>query len=214
MRSSQPANEADYRQVEAWRTVSTGTIGHFLTDGFLDWELQSVYRPVKMAGRALTVASPPTDNSIFREAIEQAGPGQVLVISRFGDRRHASWGGLMSLAAKLKGIEGVVVDGAATDWAEITEMQFPVFCRNLSALTARRQRLGGTIGEPVACGGITVRTGDFVLGDADGVVVVPDAMVDDVLRRAVAKEQQEEEMRRLLKGGKSQREVAEALGIT
>ena len=107
----------------------------------------------------------------------------------------------MSLAAKLKGLAGVVIDGAATDWAEITEMQFPVYCKNLSALTTRKQDLGGRLGEPISCGGVPVATGDLVLGDEDGVVVVPFEQVDDVLVKALAKEAQEAKMRELLHAG-------------
>lgn len=187
--------------IERYRDTSTGTVGHFLDQGFLDWRIQCLYRPVKVVGQAITVSSPPTDNSIFREALNLAQPGDVLVIERAGDQRHASWGGILSLAAKLKGLAGVVIDGAATDWAEITEMQFPVYCKNLSALTTRKQDLGGRLGEPISCGGVPVATGDLVLGDEDGVVVVPFEQVDDVLVKALAKEAQEAKMRELLHAG-------------
>lgn len=187
--------------IERYRDTSTGTVGHFLDQGFLDWRIQCLYRPVKVVGQAITVSSPPTDNSIFREALNLAQPGDVLVIDRAGDQRHASWGGILSLAAKLKGLAGVVIDGAATDWAEITEMQFPVYCKNLSALTTRKQDLGGRLGEPISCGGVPVATGDLVLGDEDGVVVVPFEQVDDVLVKALAKEAQEAKMRELLHAG-------------
>lgn len=187
--------------IERYRDTSTGTVGHFLDQGFLDWRIQCLYRPVQLVGQAITVSSPPTDNAIFRDALDRAEPGDVLVIDRAGDQRHASWGGILSLAAKLKGLAGVVVDGAATDWAEITDMQFPVFCKNLSALTTRKQNLGGRLGEPISCGGVTVSTGDLVLGDEDGVVVVPFQQVDDVLVKALAKEAQEEKVRALLQEG-------------
>ncbi len=197
--------------LEAYTKTSTGTVGHFLDQGFMDWQIQCLYRPVKLVGRALTIASPPTDNSIFREALERAQPGDVLVINRAGDQRHASWGGILSLAAQLQGIAGIVIDGAATDWSEITEMKLPVFCRNLSALTTRRQNLGGRLGEPVSCGGVTVHTGDVILGDEDGVVVVPRAEVDSVLERALVKEAQEEKMRANLRSGMTLVEAAKAL---
>lgn len=187
--------------LDRFKTTSTGTVGHFLDQGFMDWRIQSVFRPVKLVGRALTISSPPTDNSIFRQALESAEEGDVLVISRAGDQRHASWGGILSLAAQLQGIAGVVIDGAATDWAEITEMQFPVFCKNLSALTTRKQNLGGLLGQPIACGGVTVSPGDVILGDEDGVVVVPQADVESVLERAFAKDAQEERVRENLRRG-------------
>lgn len=202
--------ELDTSTIDAFRKISTGTIGHFLEEGFLDWRIQCLFRPVKMVGRALTITTPPTDNAVLAEAIQRAQPGDVFVIARQGDERHAPWGGIWSLAAQRAGLAGVVVDGAATDWREITELQFPVYCRHLSALTTRRQGIGGTVGEPITCGGVTVRTGDLVLGDEDGVVVVPPERALEVLERAVAKEEQEEGMREALRSGKT---LLEARGV-
>ena len=185
------------------REISTGTVGHFLTDGFLSWEIQPLYRPIKMVGQAVTVSSSPTDNSVFVEAIEQASAGDVLVINRQSDLRHASWGGILTLAAKQRGLAGVVIDGAATDWQEIIDIQLPVFCRHLSALTTRKQHLGGTVGKPVSCGGITINSGDIILGDEDGVVALPQQHAEEVLRLGREKEQQEERLREALRQGQS-----------
>ena len=197
--------------LEGLREVSTGTVGHLVTTGFLDWNIRPLYRPIKMVGQAVTVSSPPTDNGIFVDALERASKGDVLVIDRQGDLRHASWGGILSLAAKQRGLAGVVIDGAATDWREITEMRFPVFCRHLSALTTRRQGLGGTIGEGVACGGITVHSGDIIIGDEDGVVVVPPQRAEEVLRLGREKELQETRMRQALLQGRSLAGARESL---
>jgi regulator of RNase E activity RraA len=185
------------------REVTTGAVGHFMNEGFLSWEIQPIYRPIKLVGQAVTVSSPPTDNSIFLKAIEQASEGDVLVIDRRNDLRHASWGGILSLAAKQRGIAGVVIDGAATDWKEIVELQFPVYCRHLSALTTRKQNLGGTINQSVPCGGVTVHSGDVVLGDEDGVVIIPQASAEEVLRLGLEKEAQEKHMREALSQGQS-----------
>lgn len=198
--------------IDAYRQISTGTIGHFLDQGFLDWRIQCLFRPVKMVGRALTVSTPPTDNAVLAEAAKAARPGDVLVIDRQGDERHAPWGGIWSLAAQEAGLAGVIVDGAATDWREITELRFPVFCRHLSALTTRRLGTGGAVGEPVVCGGVTVHTGDLVLGDDDGVVIVPPDDAVRVLEWAVAKEAQEERMRAALRSGKTLAEARVAAG--
>lgn len=202
-------DRVDSTLLEGLRDISTGTVGHFLTDGFLDWQIQCLVRPVKMVGQAVTVSSPPTDNSVFLEALERARPGDVLVIDRQSDRRHAAWGGILTLAARERGLSGVVIDGAATDWREITELKFPVFCRHLSALTTRKQDLGGAVGEPVACGGVTVQPGSIVLGDEDGVVVIPAERGADVLERGRAKEAQEALMRDALLQGLSLAEARE-----
>lgn len=191
--------------------VSSGTIGHALDHGFLDWEIQSLVRPVRVLGRAMTVSCQPTDNSTVVQALARAEPGDVLVIARHGDRRHACWGGILSLAAQAKGIAGVIVDGAATDWAEIQELRFPVFCRNLSSLTTRKRDLPGTVGEPIVCGGALVRRGDIVLGDEDGVVVVEAEAAAEVLAAAARQEAKEERMKQLLRSGMTLAEMRVAL---
>ena len=117
--------------LERYEGVSAGTIGHFRTEGFMDVGIQALARPVRVLGRAFPVSCQPTDNAPVSAALTQAAPGDILVIDRQGDRRHACWGGILTQAAKLAGLAGVVIDGGATDWREITESGFPVFCTNL-----------------------------------------------------------------------------------
>lgn len=181
--------------------ISSGTIGHLSTDGFLDWEIQPLFRPVRMVGTALTVACQPTDNAPLAEALSGAKQGTVLVVARHGDRRHAPWGGLMSRMAHGRGLAGTVIDGAATDWREVVELGYPVFARNLSSLTTRRLNLSGAVGQPVVCGGVLVRTGDVVIGDDDGVVAVPSERAEEYLAKALRFEQWEEVFREGLRDG-------------
>jgi len=184
--------------LERFAAVSTGTLGHFRTDGFMDVAIQSLFRPVHVLGRALTVSCQPTDNAPVGEALAGARAGDVLVIDRQGDRRHACWGGILSRGAQAQGLAAVVIDGAATDWREITELGFPVFCRNLSALTTRRLGLAGSVGSPIVCGGVQVCTGDVILADDDGVVAVPQETAAEILEQAMVREAREERMRQLL----------------
>lgn len=199
----------DPKIIAAYKEISTGTLGHFLNEGFLSWEIKPLFRPIKLIGQALTVSSPPTDNSILSEALEKASLGDVLVIDRQGDRRHAPWGGILSLIAQQKGLAGVVIDGAATDWQEITELRFPVFCKNLSALTTRRQSLGGTVGKVITCGGVIVYSGDVVIADEDGIIVIPQDRAEEILHMAQPKEARAQRMQELLKEGKPLSEVRE-----
>lgn len=197
-------------ELAPYRSLASGTFGHLASDGLLDWEIQPLFRPVRMVGVALTVSCQPGDNAPLAQASQQAGPGTVLVVARHGDRRHACWGGLMSRSAARRGLAGIVIDGAATDWREVVELQFPVFCRNLSSLTTRRQDLAGAIGEPIVCGGVLVRTGDVVVGDEDGVAVVPAEGARALLERARRFERWEVHMRRGLDAGLPQAEARAA----
>lgn len=187
--------------LEPYLDLSSGTIGHLTTTGFLDWEIQAVFKPVRMVGIALTVSCPPTDNGPLSEALAGAESGTVLMVARHGDRRHAPWGGLMARMARGRGLAGTVIDGAATDLREVVELRYPVFARNLSALTTRRRGLPGSVGEPIVCGGVTVRTGDVVLGDDDGVVVVGIEDAPAMLAKAARFEQWEDAFRSGLEAG-------------
>jgi len=187
--------------------MATSTLGHFLDEGFLDPQIRPVFRPVKLVGRALTVSAPPRDNAIYRQAIRQAKPGDVLVIHRGGDRRHGSFGGLLGLAARNAGIAGAVLDGPCTDLGELIELGLPVFSLGVSALTTRRLHLGGTVGTPIICGGVRVMPEDYVLGDDDGVLVIPAGRIEAVLERGEAAAAREAETRRYLLSGKTLEEI-------
>ncbi len=193
--------------LERLSRLATSTLGDFLDDGFLDITIRPVFHPVKLAGRALPVDAPPGDNTIYRRAIGDAGRGDVLVIHRRGDDRRASFGGLLGRAARNKGIAGVVLDGPVTDLTELLELRLPVFARGISALTTRRLNLGGTIGEPITCGGVRVEAGDYVLGDEDGVLVIPAARIEAVITEGEAAARREGETREYLLRGKTLDEI-------
>jgi regulator of RNase E activity RraA len=183
--------------------IAPSTLGHFVDEGFLDPEIRPVFRPVKLVGRALTVSAPPRDNTIYRLALREARQGDVLVVHRNGDLRHASFGGLLGLAARNRGVAGVILDGPCTDLAELTELGLPVYALGVSALTTRRLDLGGTVGDPVVCGGVHVSTGDYVLADDDGVLIIPAREVETMIERGEAAARREAETREYLLSGKT-----------
>jgi 4-hydroxy-4-methyl-2-oxoglutarate aldolase len=143
-----------------------------------------------LAGRAVTVLlGPPTPTAgrptrhLGAGAVDASGPGDVIVIAHQGRTDCAGWGGLLSRAAAARGIDGVVVDGAARDLLEAREAGLPVHARAATPVTARG-RAEHAWGEPVELAGVPVRPGDLVLGDAGGVVIVPAARADEVLATA------------------------------
>lgn len=189
--------------------LATSTFGHFLDEGFLDPAVRPVFSPVKCAGRALTVDAPAGDNAIYRRAIREARSGDVLVIHRNGDDRRASFGGLLALAVHNRGIAGVILDGPVTDLAELVELRLPIFAKGVAALTTRRLNAGGAVGVPVTCGGVRVETGDYVLADEDGVLVIPRANLEDVIERGEAAARRAAQTREYLLAGKTLDEIAE-----
>jgi regulator of RNase E activity RraA len=155
--------------------VETATIGHIRSDGFMVPDIQCLTEGIRIAGPALTVSLPGDDGTALVRAVSAAKPGQILVIERPGDDRHACWGAVMTAAAQAAGIVGVVLDGYVTDLAAIRASGLPVWCRGRSPLTTKN-RGGGTMGGEIRCGGATVRTGDLVLADENGVyAAAPDA---------------------------------------
>ncbi len=159
--------------LEGYRGMSVGDIGHILLPGFMDTEIRPVWRDIHMVGRAFTVRMPGLDISLNRTALEMAQPGDVIVVDRLGDTQVACWGGAVTLLAKVKGIRGLVVDGAITDTMEITGMKFPVYSRRVSALVGRGLNLDeGEINTTVNCGGVAVEPGDLIVADDDGIAVI------------------------------------------
>jgi len=148
----------------------------------MDARIRPVWHGARAAGPAATVAVQARDNLGVRELIEQAPPGAVLVVSGGGIVDCALLGGNLCRCALERELAGAVVDGAIRDVAEIEELRFPVFAAGVVPTRPSADDLG-RIGVPVPCGSLTVEPGDFVCGDADGVVVVPAAEWESVRAR-------------------------------
>jgi 4-hydroxy-4-methyl-2-oxoglutarate aldolase len=154
--------------------------------GALDGRIKAVRPDMKLAGTALTVEVRPGDNLMIHAAMSLAKPGDVIVVDGKGDLGSALMGTIMMTACQQLGIAGVVVDGAVRDTLEIEEMGFPVFAAGYNP-NGPTKSIAGRIGHPVSVGGVTVRSGDFVLGDADGVVVVEREKIAALLPLAAKK---------------------------
>lgn len=140
----------------------------------------------RLVGQARTVSCMVGDNSAVHAALGVVEPGQVLVVAAGGYGDTALWGGLMTRVAMERGIGGLVIDGAVRDAAEIREMGFPVFARAIVP-AGPHKGFGGTIDGAVSCGGCPVRPGDLIIGDDDGVSVVPLARQAGLLEASAAK---------------------------
>jgi 3-hexulose-6-phosphate synthase/6-phospho-3-hexuloisomerase len=194
--------------VEAFSKVSTPNIvdaQHRL--GGMKGIVPRNRKPLKMIGRALTVQTSNGDWAKPVEAIDIAKKGDVIVID-VGGGQTAVWGELASWSAKLKGIAGVVIDGAARDIDEIDEMEFPVYSRYVSPDAGEPKGFGG-IGIPVTCGGVRVQTGDWIIGDANGVVVVEAKRAVEVANRALDVLERENRIREEIKRGSTLSKVLE-----
>ena len=162
-------------------------------------------RPIRsgfhMVGKALTVKTMDGDWAKPVEAIDKAEPGDVLVIDA-GSGDTAVWGELATWSAKIKGLAGVVIDGAVRDLDDLLKIDFPVFCRNVSS-NAGEPKGFGEIGVEIKCGGQNVRTGDWIVGDDSGVVVIPQEIAQEIANRALDVKEHEDRIREEIKRGSS-----------
>ena len=154
---------------------------------------------VKMVGRALTVHTINGDWAKPVEAIDRAKQGDVIVVDACGGE-IAVWGELASWSCKTKGVAGVVIDGAARDIDSIIDIGFPCFSRYIASNAGEPKGYGG-IGQEIVCGGVTVRTGDWIIGDESGVVVVPQEHAVEVANRSIDVMERENRVREEIRKG-------------
>jgi 3-hexulose-6-phosphate synthase/6-phospho-3-hexuloisomerase len=186
---------------EAFSLVSTPNI----SDAMHKTGAMENIRPVKlgfhMVGRALTVRTIDGDWAKPIEAIDKAEKGQVLVIDVNGGKT-AIWGELATWSAKLKGLSGVVIDGAIRDLDDIVKIDFPLFSKHVSS-SAGEPKGFGEIGAEITCGNQSVKTGDWIIGDDSGIVVVPQEIAQEIANRALDVKEHENRIREEIKNGGS-----------
>jgi 4-hydroxy-4-methyl-2-oxoglutarate aldolase len=170
--------------------------------GALDSAIKPIDPISRLAGPALTVDMRPSDNLMLHYALLKAKPGDVLVVDAKGFVEAGPWGDVMTHAAQKLGIAGLVINGSVRDANQIIEMGFPIFCRGLSIKgTAKNQP--GKVNVPICIGDVVIHPGDFIVGDRDGVVVVPQGEVGATLLSAAAREEKEIAFRKELDRGRT-----------
>ena len=199
--------------VEKLVRAEPATIGHFRHWGFMDPGMKAMQQDVRIAGPAVTVYQPGVDGTIIGYALGQLRPGDVLVVDRGGDTRHAGFGGLVAYAAKVAKVAGVIIDGVVTDIAEIRQHGVPVWCRGLSAITTKRIGFAGTFCVPISCGGVAVRPGDVIVADECGVIVMDPADAEAAADRAIGMQEAEAKSRARLDAGEKLPDISGATKV-
>ncbi|WP_448623158.1 RraA family protein [Dickeya fangzhongdai] len=181
-----------------YRHISTSTLGHLTEAGYLSG-IRPLLPDVQMVGNVVTVKLCPPDGGVLREALLLSQPGDVLVIDASDEEERACWGELRALAARVKGLAGVVVAGAVTDSRALRQLGLPVFCKGVSAITTRTLGTAGAVNVPVTVAGVTVQPGDVAIGDDDGVFILSPSAARDWLEKAQHKELADTERRNALR---------------
>ena len=157
--------------LERFREVEPATIGHHLHYGFMDPSVKSM---------------------LDHKAVSLAEEGDVLVIDRTGDKKHAAVGEMVVYAAKARKLAGIIIDGPCTDIQALREIGLPVFATGRSAITTKLYGISGEINTTVQCGGVAVNSGDLIVADDNGVWVMDETVdYEDVLKKSKASEDRE-----------------------
>ena len=192
-------------QVAALNSVATSTLTHQLQqrgirNAFLSG-LKPLHPGLRMVGRARTLryvalredvqAQYASGLNAQRRVVESMRPGEVLVIEARGVPDAATIGDIYATRAFKLGATGIVTDGALRDTPAIVDMHMPVYHLASHGATYGRQHMPFSVDEPITCAGVFVVPGDVIVGDGEGAVVIPQALVDEVLRDALAQEERE-----------------------
>lgn len=186
---------------EKWRNLPPAVVSDCMNRcQVMAGAIKPVVRGMTLLGQARTVTCMVGDNSAVHIAIGMLEPGQILVVDAGGFEDTAIWGGIMTRAALQQKIGGLVVDGAVRDVAEIREFGFSTFARAIVP-AGPHKGFGGIIDGPISCAGCPVKSGDIVIGDDDGVCVVPLERADEILAASLDKIAQEEQTNAGTAGG-------------
>jgi regulator of RNase E activity RraA len=147
------------------------------------------------------------------KAVDACKPDEVLVAAAGGSLRSGIWGELLTTASRNTGCVGAIIDGAIRDIAPIREMKYPVFARGVSPYDSLHRQRVISVDEPVEIGGVTIASGDLVVADEDGIVIVPQEVEEEVVRAAWEKVHAENEVRDSIRNGMSATEAFETYGV-
>ena len=216
---STPADRLPAALLDLARQVSTATLSSQLQKrGLLHCFMHGVLplRPdLRLVGQAFTLRYIPVREDLERAgefdnrtnqqrvAVESVGPGDVLVIDARGDTRAATLGNILATRIMRRGAAGIVTDGAFRDTPAIRMMDIPTYARGQSPDVSTRIHHPQDINVPIGCGGVAVLPGDLLVGDAEGVIVVPRQAADEVVRDAYEQDQREEFILTKIESGSS-----------
>jgi len=149
-------------------------------------DIKPLVHPVKIiAGQAVTVQAMVGCNVASHEAIYVAEKGDIIVFDARGHLNTSVWGAIQTVAAKKRGIGGVVIDGSVRDIGEIKRLCLQVFCKGITP-AGPHKGWSDSINVPISCAGVSVRPGDVIVGDEDGIAVIPYKKVSEIMERALA----------------------------
>ena len=197
----------DKRLVDAFRKIPTPLISDALDELGIDGGchgIKSVSSQERMAGPAITLRCTPTNERKkgphVGHYIDDVQAGNVMVIDNSGRTHYATFGGLIVLAAINRGAAGTVIDGGARDVEDIMKYHYPLFSREYYMVAGKKRMVVESVNQEVQSSNIPVKSGDIVVGDQNGVLIIPKKRAEEVLEKAQAIVQEEQSIEKLVKG--------------
>jgi 4-hydroxy-4-methyl-2-oxoglutarate aldolase len=186
--------------------------------GLMKPYMRPIYPSAKVGAPAITVSCQPGDNLMIHAAVEICQPGDILVVTTTAESTDGMFGELLASSLRARGCAGLIIDAGVRDVADLTTMEFPVWAKAISAMGTVKAT-AGSVNVPVVCAGMIVHPGDVIVGDVDGVVVVPRAEAAAVAKASDERRIKEEKNRARLKAGElglemyGLRDKLKALGV-
>jgi len=194
--------------LQKFKGLTTTEIADSIDENYImDYEIKPISEEIKLLGRAFTIQLPYNESKITNDAIDYAKPGDILVINTSNSYNNAVLGDVKVTKAMKRKIGGAVVDGSIRDISKIRELGFPLFSRH-AVMAASGKEGSGEFNVTILCGGVSVNSGDIIMGDANGVIVIPKDKSKEVLAKAFNKLKQDEvKIKNILLG-----DIGETLG--
>ena len=188
--------------VGEYRGIAPSTLGHIMDGRAMDAGIRALLPGCSVVGPAVTVEVHGRDSTVCHKAIDLLQSGDVVVISQGGQSRYSCWGEMMTLAAKLRGAAGVIIDGPVTDVVAVRELGLPACSAGVGRPYTQLLGQGGGLNVPIECGTVRVEPGELILASDDGVLVLSREEAEALLPAALVEEREDAEYRTALLGGK------------